>query len=717
MQSAVGFGTSDRWGTFMGSVSNVEAQSAGLAQTRLATLAVLRAHWEAGKESYVDTFIPFALEAVRLEGGNGAEVAEVQARVATEFGIEIPQAALRTILRRAVQKGLGDLHQGTFEPNLAHLGRYDTAGARVSARREQDSLVRGLVTYAASEHELVVSVADAASALASYVDRHATSVLAASRGSEVEQVDELGPTDFVIASFVARVLDREPEVAVYLEHVVVGSMLASALYAPDLARVEDPFNCDVYLDSPALIDALGHAGETPARAARESVGLLREAGAKLKCFDHTAVEIERKLCSVAEGLRDSRRRAEADTIVGNAMKRKLSAADLERASGRVRADLKRQGVEVVTAPEHSDTLGIDEVAAESILEERLGHSRKATIRFDLDSLTGVHRLRRGRPQHRLETCVAIFATPHGKLVAAARQIYPTRNQDAPVAVSLTDLVTLAWLKKPRSAPDLPRLRIAADCFAAIQPSAGLIRRYVEEASKLEKAGAISADDLYELRYGVESRRILMQRTLGSPAAVDAEKVREVLAERDRQIEAEARSVAERDAKAARSALEVALQARHAAEDEVDRLQARVGQLEADGRAQRHEIEKAQAAEGAEIRRRAALKARWIARFLFSTLVVAVLVFTLLTAPYAGPRAAKLIGATLFVVLPAAIRWVIAITVCSVAIGLVVLSLGWGGSAASVVRRVEAAIETRLARRYRRRALFVQNGDEPHDENQ
>jgi hypothetical protein len=43
----------------------------------------------------------------------------------------------------------------------------------------------------------------------------------------------------------------------------------------------------------------------------------------------------------------------------------------------------------------------------------------------------------------------------------------------PLAVLDHDLATLAWLKRPLQAPDLPRKQIIADCYAALRPEGRL----------------------------------------------------------------------------------------------------------------------------------------------------------------------------------------------------------------------------------------------------
>jgi hypothetical protein len=89
----------------------------------------------------------------------------------------------------------------------------------------------------------------------------------------------------------------------------------------------------------------------------------------------------------------------------------------------------------------------------------------------------------------------------------------------PLAVLDHHLATVAWLKRPLQAPDLPRKQIIADCYAALRPEGRLWARYLEEIEALRQRGELSNDHFVALRYSVDARRALMDTTLGDPEAI------------------------------------------------------------------------------------------------------------------------------------------------------------------------------------------------------
>jgi hypothetical protein len=101
------------------------------------------------------------------------------------------------------------------------------------------------------------------------------------------------------------------------------------------------------------------------------------------------------------------------------------------------------------------------------------------------------------------------------------------------------MTTIVWLKNPLGAPDLPRKRIIADCYAAMNPPERLWRLYLDEVEALRNRNDLAENDYHLLRYSTEARRALTEITLGDADAFSEGTVREVLAVAQRAIRGEA----------------------------------------------------------------------------------------------------------------------------------------------------------------------------------
>ncbi|MBI3662002.1 MAG: hypothetical protein HY234_02990 [Acidobacteria bacterium] len=68
------------------------------------------------------------------------------------------------------------------------------------------------------------------------------------------------------------------------------------------------------------------------------------------------------------------------------------------------------------------------------------------------------------------------------------------------------------------APDLPRRRLIADAYAAMEPPDELWKAYLVEIARLETKGEISAEDYMLLRHVLSAKAALMDLTKGDASA-------------------------------------------------------------------------------------------------------------------------------------------------------------------------------------------------------
>ena len=79
---------------------------------------------------------------------------------------------------------------------------------------------------------------------------------------------------------------------------------------------------------------------------------------------------------------------------------------------------------------------------------------------------------------------------------------PCRIKIEAIAI-VTDafLTSYAWLKQPLEVPDnLTRKRIIAECYASLQPSESLWKKYLKEANRLLEKGEVSKESYYIITY-------------------------------------------------------------------------------------------------------------------------------------------------------------------------------------------------------------------------
>ena len=488
----------------------------------LASLAYINVTWEASHASYLDNFVPFVLEVLRTSP-SAQEPSQIRDTVLTRFGLEFPTNVIKSLVDRGVRRGKIKRVQRSSAVGLVD-GVADELPDLVSQqadfRRQQNSVVTALVAFAQDRFELEWTADAAEEALVEYIEQHVLPLLTSSvRGSRYADGDDpLQGRGYVVAAYVAEVFENEPVTFSYLDQMIKGSMLASALYVESTGQVTRRFrNTTLYLDAPICLRALGHEGEEAREAVTAMLLLARSQGADLACFDHSMKEMR----GILKGARAALARSPGaeSSIRGVARHYRESGAtpaDLDMAIATLEKDIQAQRISVVAPPPHTSAYNVDEIAFEDVLQRTVGYRDQSTLRVDLDSLTAIHRIRHGVSDSHLETCKAVLVTNNYNLVKASRSFFNSGRHEWPLAMLDNAITTLLWVKTPTSAPELPRRQIIADCYSALAPSASLWTKLVDEVDRLDRRGTIDADGVALLRYSREAQRAVMDATYGDP---------------------------------------------------------------------------------------------------------------------------------------------------------------------------------------------------------
>jgi hypothetical protein len=192
--------------------------------------------------------------------------------------------------------------------------------------------------------------------------------------------------------------------------------------------------------------------------------------------------------------------------------------------------LRDLSISIDEKPPYEGTFQIDEKEFEKAIEEGIHYLNPKARVHDVDCISAVARLRRGRMAYCPEESHALFVTMNSTLAQTTRRFFQDKSSPGAVALCMTDyaLGNLLWLKNPTITPDLPKKQLLAHAYAAMQPPEPLWKRYLIEAAQLQEEGKISSEDYYLLRYSLASKKILMEVTRGDESAFVEGTVQEVL---------------------------------------------------------------------------------------------------------------------------------------------------------------------------------------------
>lgn len=549
----------------------------GASLKAIAALAILKVNWDERRD-YIGNFVPVVAHCLRESEAQAVSVPELQESVLETFGLRIPQGPLKTILHRAAKDGLVRRSYNVYKPTEA-LAEINLNPARDSVLRQHGHLVQKLVEFA-TEDGRDWSQEQAEGALLGYVEALAAPILGVVMDGE--PIVDLPPARTVgsalVSRFVIQLFTREPQAFDYLETVVKGSMLANILYFPDAFTSGRPrlTGTSVYLDTPVALRVLGYAEECYQAPAQEMVELLEAQGASFKIFDHTLREIEGVLASAADSYRRGRPGEMLGDVVDFFASEEMTFSDVEAMIATLGDRLVMHRIEVENTPVQTEGLAVDETTLEQRLNKEVGYRRREPLLRDLDSLTGIHRIRDGQPRQGIERSDAVLVTSNLPLCRAAQGFFREAQGRAgfPLCILDSRLASLAWLMNPIQGADLPRKQIIATAYAALNPPEAIWRKYLAEVRRLAERGDLTDEQVVLLLFSAEARIALLDSTDGDPDAFTEGTVPQALAHaraaaqaevtiqleeerRQREAERERREAAERDTEAERARAEKA----------------------------------------------------------------------------------------------------------------------------------------------------------------
>jgi hypothetical protein len=467
----------------------------------LATVAMLKANFDHGRD-HLGMFEPFVRDGVVHVPGGDFSGEDVRDTVASLHQLTLPLAAVRTLLGRICGEGVLQRQGGRYFRTDKAMPTTDLAKERQDAEARQARLAEGLRT-AAAEHGIEISTdEDALALIMKFLERHHIA-LAADDSSSVQESDdedeETTPEQIATAAFLRDVVVAGGESADVLQEMLEGFVLQNTLLLKDISLAGRRFrDLHVFGDSVLLFGALGLRGPSTQTAVCELLSLLRETGAVLDVFQPTIGEMRGVLRAYEERLGTSTGRAQLirSDLTHYFLAKRATPADVRQESAQVESNLRSLGFNIRDTPERKPESTLDEGALGRLLSKPGDDENEPRVVHDVDCVAGVLTYRRSHTSDSLDEAKAVFATTSSLTVKHTIQWYRDQGgRGFPPIIHYIALSNYAWLKKPASASRLKLHELVALCTAALRPSRGAWKRFVEHLRKLEESGDLSSDEV------------------------------------------------------------------------------------------------------------------------------------------------------------------------------------------------------------------------------
>lgn len=490
------------------------------ASQTIISYAILKVNWDELRKDYLENFVPFLLECLRLSDSDIVSDQALKQQFHDHFGLDLPLNAIKLLLRRAKKNGF--VYQ---QDNVIMRENNKLMGLNFKEKRQRllettEYIINDLLDFVKKYFNTSWDKEFAEKALLSYIKHNQLHLLKSSLECvPFSQEEKIGKgVKYIISSYIKYIDICNPVCIEYLDTIIKGTIIAGSIYFLEPNEKIKFKNTEVYLDTKFIMNALGYSGDSYKEPCIELLSLLYEYGADLRCFKHTYDELHGILDALYHASDRNKLASGHGPSIDYFISEGFKPSDILMFIEKLETDLRYLNIHVVKAPKYDvhehviDENKLDEMLADTIKKD-------GARERDVSSISAIIRLRKGHFTTTIENCRAIFVTKNYDLAMKSYKLYYEDGKDeskssTPPCITDHYLFARLWLKNPFKKPDLPMKRIIADCLAATEPDEKLFAKYLFTIKKLLDQNKVTKDEYYYLRCTTTARKELMDITLG-----------------------------------------------------------------------------------------------------------------------------------------------------------------------------------------------------------
>ncbi|TMP25618.1 hypothetical protein CWB99_20850 [Pseudoalteromonas rubra] len=487
----------------------------------LVNMAVVKVNWDESQGDILDNYIPLIAYTLGQMKGDIVSIEEFKVKFQESVDFTIPTGAIITLLKRAARKHkyLKSSDQGTFNIDKGKIDNNDFVQKRDSEQRKFNQLKEKFIKYCKENLNVDINKEEADEYFFDVLFEISPQLFSSVSNIENIKVEVSEQKKYLVSSFISHVNKADQTSFESIISFVRGAMLTETFFYSHPSEIKNKMRkVQVFFDTQFLLRALGYADSAIVTPCKELIEMLSTMSVKMHCFKHTYDEIHKILYAAASRLRQHGRlkSSRPGDVFDYFNRLNWSTSDVELELAKLERNLNDIGVFIEDKPPHNEKHSIDEKKLAEEIQKEIPNQSEESRNHDIDCLASIFRLRCGKKQDYLESCIAIFITTNAAISRASTSFFNKEYGASNASICMADQVftTLIWLKTVKKAPDMPKDRLVATCYAATRPSEKLWDKYVAEAERLKEKGSIKEEDFAVLIHSLEARNRLMYLTLG-----------------------------------------------------------------------------------------------------------------------------------------------------------------------------------------------------------
>lgn len=515
----------------------------------LVSYAILSVNYNE-KSNFLSNFEPFILEIIKKTNPSHISKEDLQKGLKEEFGLEIPTSIIKLICKNLSEKEylfeekiLELSNRYIYKPNFERIDKINLIKKSDLMVRDFNILIGSFREYIIENFEdhnkLDLSDEKLIELIEFFIKENNVKLV---RDTTFSNIYEKDFDNYLVASFVQYINENDAQNYATFLNIVKGNMLSEALYYHSSGNFEKKFTgSKFFFDTSFIMYAMGYSGPQRQLPCKELLDLLKANEAELYCFERNITEIIGILTWSKHHLNSGK---DSHNTITYFRENGIKEEDIDLIISDLENSIESQlGILVTPDSEydHTDYSNvIDYNGFFEFLRKNISYNKDVSLDNDVEAVGSIMRLRKRKQPTNIEDCGAIFVTTNNTLARKTKEYFISQeNIGIPPVLTDSVITNLVWLKNPQLYPNLPSLKLIADCLAAINPSDRLWNKYIDKLELLiANNELVDRNSIVTLRYLPEAKKILMDKTMGDENAITEGTASEILKEIEKQRLAE-----------------------------------------------------------------------------------------------------------------------------------------------------------------------------------
>lgn len=473
------------------------------------TYSLVKTLYEQGKD-YIDSFWPFVLK-VMPRDKTTLNLPAIQKGIRDNFGLDIPQYSLKTIMTRGKRKGYLIQKRGRFWLTAEGDKYLDALEPESAVERRINELLEDIRNYLNEQLGLSLSLNETYDIVLSFMYGNIDSLLEFCNPDS--SIIRLGLSrrsdskyDSVLVSYFQIAEQRKAGHYQTLTDIVYGSVISTVASNRDMARINKKFaHTKIFLDSNYLFSILELHFPEFSKPAKELLDLLKLYKFELEVFDFTIDEMVRVLTAYSREQHLFVPDVRVDSIFSNLKNRRLTTEDVREFITKIEDKIWELGVKIEPTSVELGNYKPQKDEYRAKLSYYKPDQGLYAQNHDLAAIEKIKEIRKA-PKREIESSRALFLT--SDLGLCRFDFFEMGHREkATVCEVIPDklLTNILWLKNPTIIKDIPLKSIIAIHSHEMFIDKRIWRRFCENIRKLKQEGRISDKDISMLFYdhGIE----------------------------------------------------------------------------------------------------------------------------------------------------------------------------------------------------------------------